>query len=128
MNQAAFDAALALEYTRFSADPLGFVRFNYPWGEGELAEHPGPRAWQAEQLDTIGRHLRNPESRFQPIRSAIASGHGIGKSALVAYCRVISPFFKHGFKRVKGLAAPSYGLRKARRADRHYHKFLYVHV
>lgn len=81
MNQAAFDAALALEYTRFSADPLGFVRFNYPWGEGELAEHPGARAWQAEQLDTIGRHLRNPETRFQPIRIAIASGHGIGKSA-----------------------------------------------
>jgi hypothetical protein len=65
-------------------DPLGYVKSIFPWGEGELANSKGPRDWQAEELDAIGRHLRDPETRYMPYQSAVASGHDIGKSALVA--------------------------------------------
>lgn len=70
-----------LDYTH---DPLGFVRYAYPWGEGELAESEGPRAWQGRVLDYIGKRLRDPATRHQPIRIARVSGHGIGKSALIS--------------------------------------------
>ena len=72
---------LDLEIASFTHDPLKFVKFAYPWGEGELSDSTGPREWQAETLDTIGRHLRNKLTRYTPLRIAIASGHGIGKSA-----------------------------------------------
>jgi len=64
-----------------SWDPLGFVRFVYPWDEGELKGHPGPRVWQADILGVIRDHLQNPDTRFTPLLIAVASGHGIGKSA-----------------------------------------------
>jgi hypothetical protein len=44
----------------------------------------GPRRWQREVLEEIGAHLANPATRHTPLRLARASGHGIGKSALVA--------------------------------------------
>ena len=72
--------ALAGECTH---DPLRWVSAAYDWGEGELAAFKGPRQWQAEALDEIGRHLRNPETRHMPLQLARASGHGIGKSALI---------------------------------------------
>ena len=68
---------------RFSANPLGFVRYAYDWHYGELAEYEGPRTWQREVLETIGRHLSGPK-RFEPLLYAISSGHGVGKSALIA--------------------------------------------
>lgn len=74
---------LIKQYGEFSADPLGFAYYNFPWGEGGLAAHTGPRKWQADILDEIGKHLRNPETRFMPLRISVASGHGIGKSSLV---------------------------------------------
>jgi hypothetical protein len=64
-------------------DPLGFARYAYEWGEGELAASPGPRDWQAEVLRAIRGHLADEKTRYQPLQIAIASGHGIGKSALV---------------------------------------------
>ena len=68
-------------------DPLGFVRWAFPWGEGPLAGHDGPEAWQADVLDEIGRQLRaNARGEGSgPVRIAVASGHGVGKSALVAW-------------------------------------------
>ncbi len=72
--------ALAGECTH---DPLRWVKMAYDWGHGELVEFDGPRQWQAEALDEIGQHLRNPETRHMPIQLARASGHGIGKSALI---------------------------------------------
>ncbi len=64
-------------------DPLRFTRMAYDWGHGALAKHTGPREWQSEVLDAIGEHLRDPATRFQPLRIAVASGHGIGKSSEV---------------------------------------------
>ncbi len=65
-------------------DPLAHARLAYPWGEGVLAGVDGPRAWQKEVMAAIKRHLSDPATRFSPCRIARASGHGIGKSALIA--------------------------------------------
>lgn len=68
------------EYRR---DPLGFVRWAFPWGEpGALAASTGPEAWQRDVLQEIGRQLAAGES---PVRVAVSSGHGVGKSALIAW-------------------------------------------
>lgn len=64
-------------------NPLRFAQTAYQWGKADLTGSSGPRKWQAKELDTIGKHLRNPETRFTPYRSAIASGHGVGKSSLI---------------------------------------------
>lgn len=68
----------------FTHDPLGHALYAYSWGEGVLKDMGGPREWQREVLTDIGDHLSNPETRFTPCRIARASGHGIGKSALIS--------------------------------------------
>ena len=65
------------------ADPLAWAEQAFDWGEGELAEYDGPREWQREAFAEIRDHLQNPETRFQPLMLARASGHGIGKSAFI---------------------------------------------
>ncbi len=74
---------LAEDIAGFTHDPLGYVMYAYPWGEPGtvLEKKKGPRKWQAELLDQIGEHLRNPKTRFEPCQIARASGHGVGKSA-----------------------------------------------
>lgn len=67
-----------------SDDPLGFTKYAYPWREGVLQDSSGVRPWQQEILDYIGNHLRNRDTRFAPCQIAVASGHGIGKSALIS--------------------------------------------
>ena len=67
---------------RVTLDPLAFVMVAFPWGRGELAGHDGPDEWQREVLGDIGAGLRTVD---QVIREAVASGHGVGKSALVAW-------------------------------------------
>lgn len=70
----------------FRHDPLGFVRYAFPWGEPgtELAGETGPRPWQIETLQIIGRELASGDLEGA-LRIATASGHGIGKSALVSW-------------------------------------------
>lgn len=65
-------------------DPLRYARAAYHWGHDDLKDSLGPRKWQADVLKEIGDHLKNPLTRFQPLRIAVASGHGIGKSAEVS--------------------------------------------
>ena len=74
---------LAHDIAGFTHDPLGHALYAYPWGSPQLPQ-PGPRKWQREVMEDIGAHLSNPETRFQPCRLARASGHGIGKSALIS--------------------------------------------
>ncbi len=76
-------STLADDIGGFTHDPLGYVLYAFPWGRGELAGASGPRGWQREQLQAIGAHLADPARRFTPCRIAVASGHGIGKSALI---------------------------------------------
>lgn len=85
------EAELAEDISQFYADPLGFVKFAYPWGEpgSSLRDATGPDVWQAELLQDIGREVR--ERKFdgikavKPIRIAVSSGHGIGKSTIAAW-------------------------------------------
>jgi len=76
------ELARAVEGMRW--DPLAHAVFAYPWGKGVLAGAAGPRAWQVDVMAAIGAHLADPATRFTPCRIARASGHGIGKSALIA--------------------------------------------
>lgn len=69
---------------RFVHDPLGFVRFAFPWGEGALAGEAGPDAWQAELLQALGEAVSGAGDA-DAVRFAVASGHGVGKTALVAW-------------------------------------------
>jgi len=62
-------------------DPDKWSLMAFDWGHGELSNHSGPRQWQRDINRTIRDHLANPETRHQPLRIAVASGHGIGKSA-----------------------------------------------
>lgn len=86
----AEDLALA-EWARDCAeDPLRFVLEGYPWGEpGPLLEHSGPDVWQERFLVQLGADVRqrafNGVDAVQPIRCAVSSGHGIGKSVMVAW-------------------------------------------
>jgi hypothetical protein len=64
-------------------DPTRFVMEAFQWGEGELKNFPdGPMEWQRWVLQQIQDGLRVPG---QPIKIAIASGHGVGKTGLCAW-------------------------------------------
>ena len=90
MTQPQTNEELELEGAigSYSDNPLGHVMFVYPWGEGELFGFSGPLAWQREYLEELGREclLRDFDgvNSVDPIQMANASGHGIGKTALVA--------------------------------------------
>jgi len=64
-------------------EPLAFVLGAFPWGEpGSRLEHfSGPEPWQAEILELIAEGLPIDKA----IQIATASGHGVGKSALVSW-------------------------------------------
>jgi hypothetical protein len=63
--------------------------FCYPWGQKgtPLENFSGPRKWQREILLDIAEHIKqnNGKVDFDVMREAVASGRGIGKSALVSW-------------------------------------------
>jgi hypothetical protein len=67
-----------------SNDPYAYVMGAFPWGEeGSRLEHySGPEPWQEEKLKRIRDKL---STIADVIQEATASGHGVGKSALVAW-------------------------------------------
>ena len=96
--------ALAQELARCYADPLRFVLWAFPWGElpetclVELPEpwrsrYPqckyGPDIWACRFLEDVGAEVRargfDGRNPVDPIKMAVASGRGIGKSALTAW-------------------------------------------
>ena len=65
-------------------DPYKHAIASYPWGEkGTSLEKKALRTWQEEELKALRDHLQNPATRYHVYRLAIASGHGVGKSALI---------------------------------------------
>lgn len=70
------------------ADPLRFVQAAYPW---PIAGLTGPDPWQADELEKIGRSVRerafhatlNPN--VPPYRAAWSTGHGVGKTSLLSW-------------------------------------------
>ncbi|GGE55678.1 hypothetical protein GCM10007276_35930 [Agaricicola taiwanensis] len=82
-------------------DPHRFALGAWDWGAGELDGLKGPRDWQADILKVIRDHLADDEKRFEPLQIAVASGHGIGKSALMG---MISGWAMSCFDKAKVLA------------------------
>lgn len=80
---------LAEQIAEFYDDPLGHVLFSYPWGQGQLTGFKGPRRWQWEFLEQLGDEVKargfDGVNAVEPIQFSTASGHGIGKSALVSF-------------------------------------------
>jgi hypothetical protein len=87
---APADAGLVEKIAEYVNDPAGFVYFAYPWRErGPLENFDGPDEWQRELLEDIGREVRRRGfdglNAVLPIRQAVSSGHGIGKSTTSAW-------------------------------------------
>jgi hypothetical protein len=86
-----YEQLLSDEVGRYYADPLGFVIGMFPWGEPgtPLERETGPDDWQAEFLLDVGRHVDEQgfdgQNPVKPLRSAVSSGHGIGKSVIVSW-------------------------------------------
>jgi hypothetical protein len=70
-------------------DPLAFVLLAFPWQEPgtPLEHHAGPRKWQRQILTDLRDHIKDNGGKvdFDTFRMAVASGRGIGKSALVSW-------------------------------------------
>ena len=88
-QQDKLELRLAEECSQYYADPYGWVLWAFDWGRGDLEGWDGPDVWQRDILNEIGEQVRergfdgvNP---VDPIQMAVASGHGIGKSALTAW-------------------------------------------
>ena len=96
--------ALAEDLALCYDDPLRFVLWAFRWGETpemSLVKLPakwrerypdceyGPDTWACEFLDDIGQQVRerafDGRHAVDPIRMAVASGHGIGKSCITAW-------------------------------------------
>jgi hypothetical protein len=66
----------ASDLAEYSRDPAGFVA---------VAFEEEPREFQSRD------HLQNPSTRFMPCRIVVASGHGVGKTALMGMLTVWAP-------------------------------------
>lgn len=85
------------------ADPLRHVMVSYPWASDPTIQlvplapqyrkrfdsEFGPGVWACEFLDRLGRDIKargfDGKHAVEPIQYAVASGHGIGKSVMVAW-------------------------------------------
>ena len=82
---------LGEQMMEFYDDPLGFVRFAYPWAQPktELAGEPGPDPNQESFLIDLGNEVRKRDFKgtdpVMPILMAASSGHGSGKSTMGAW-------------------------------------------
>lgn len=93
-----------LELAKCYDDPLRFVMWAFPWGELPetsvvrlkepwASRYPnckfGPDEWACQMLDDIGAFVKargfDGSQAVDPIRMAVSSGHGIGKSAFTAW-------------------------------------------
>lgn len=70
-------------------DPEAFVMFAFPWGQPHtpLEKFSGPRIWQRKLLREVRDFVKKNKSGdpLDALRHAMASGRGIGKSALVSW-------------------------------------------
>jgi hypothetical protein len=83
------DRQLARDMAELWDNPLGFVLYNYRWGQGDLAHFLGPDLWQVDFLDEWGQDIRQRgftgAASVLPMRYSVRAGHGVGKSGLVAW-------------------------------------------
>ena len=85
MTAIDLEEQLANKIAEFYGDMESYVRYAFPWGEkgGPLEGHDGPDVWQLEQMHSIAKHIHDDPLKI--LRDATASGHGIGKTAQVAW-------------------------------------------
>lgn len=83
------DEELAEEMAACYLDPYRFVMLAFDWGRGELEKFDGPDKWQTAHLKNIRDKLQetrsDPETENDPLFEAVKAGHGVGKSADVAW-------------------------------------------
>lgn len=90
------EVELQKRISTFHDDPYGFVMYAYPWGEkGTTLEYEtGPDKWQEQVLRDISQGLQYGfienngtivECKNGRVWVAVRSGHGIGKSTLMAW-------------------------------------------
>ena len=86
-NEVEVRSSITERMAEYRHDPYGYVCYAFPWGVAgtPLALYDGPRAWQREALQRIGDGLKAGGEAGAIIREATCSGHGVGKSALVAW-------------------------------------------
>lgn len=84
---------------RYVLDPYRFVMRFFDWGHGDLKGEDGPDEWQTDVLRELGAYcvkLARCQAALKvgkpavapdpgPLQLAVASGHGVGKSALVSW-------------------------------------------
>ena len=104
MRKEELTGFLTEEFAKLSEDPLGFVLFIFPWdSDPSIQQVPlpekyhkrypnckyGPDLWACEYLERLGKEIKargfDGRTAKPPIQMSVASGHGIGKSALVAW-------------------------------------------
>lgn len=78
MPSLSDEEILIRDMAAFATDPLAFVMYAFPWGEGILQDHKGPEQWQREVLCAV----RDGLSINVALQLAVASGHGVGKALL----------------------------------------------
>lgn len=81
-SQQSIDLELIELLADCEKDPLAFVEGCFPWGQPGPLEHEGIGGWQRDILIAVRDGLITID---QAIQIAVASGHGIGKSALVSW-------------------------------------------
>lgn len=92
LTQAEMETELAGELAAYQHDPLGFAQNMFPWGQPGPLEKEKLGDWQEGILHDLGERLRAGligegeavQYAGEAIQLAVASGNGIGKSALIA--------------------------------------------
>lgn len=88
-NLEALDKELRVDMGDLADDPLEWVHYAYPWGRGDLSAFDGPDTWQKDFLRDWGKAIRARDfdgaTPVMPYMTTTTSGHGVGKSALVAW-------------------------------------------
>lgn len=80
------DREIEKRISEFFYDPLGYVYYAFEWGVPPLEEIGGPDEWQKDILHAIGHNLKAQDQGDKlPVKIAVSSGHGIGKSALMCW-------------------------------------------
>lgn len=80
----AIDPEFADEILSMYSDPYRFVLFAFDWNQGELTGWTGPDEWQTEFLKKLRDAIRN-RAPNEPIRMAVKTGRGPGKTAVEAW-------------------------------------------
>lgn len=81
MTSDDVEETLVSDLASFTHDPLKFVQYSFQWGEGTLAGRT-IEDWQKDLLSRVRDGLLTYQ---EAIKEAVASGHGVGKSALVSW-------------------------------------------